>query len=75
VATLLGAVGSAVFDFARRPIRVYGKHFDNIPLNSDIGYIRPLHMLAGHKSRLSADWDRTLEAAKERRKNRRQRAA
>jgi hypothetical protein len=44
--------------------------------NSAIGYITPKDMLAGgHQQEIQADRDRTLEAAKEQRKNRRQRAA
>ena len=42
---------------------------------SAIGYITPKDMLAGHQQDIQADRDRKLEAAREQRKNRRQRAA
>ncbi len=60
---------------ARRPIKGYVEHYNNIRLNSAIGYITPKDMLAGHQQEIQADRDRKLEAAREQRKNRRQRAA
>jgi hypothetical protein len=39
------------------------------------GYITPKDMLAGHQQEIQADRDRKLEAAREQRKNRSQRAA
>jgi hypothetical protein len=47
----------------------------NVRLNSATGYITPKDMLAGHQQEIQADRDRKLEAAREQRKNRRQRAA
>jgi len=47
----------------------------NVRLNSAIGYITPKDMLAGHQQEIQAERDRKLEAAREQRKNRRQRAA
>ncbi len=46
-----------------------------VRLNSTIGYITPKDMLAGHQQGIQADRDRKLEAAREQRKNRRQRVA
>jgi hypothetical protein len=40
-----------------------------------IGYITPRDMLAGHQQEIQAERDRKLEAAREQRKNRRQRSA
>ena len=40
-----------------------------------IGYVTPKDMLAGHQQEIQAERDRKLDAAKEQRKNRRQRAA
>jgi hypothetical protein len=51
----------------------YGEHYNNVRLNSAIGYITPKDMLAGHQQEIQAD--RKLEAAREQRKNRRQGAA
>jgi len=53
----------------------YVDHYNDIRLNSTIGYITPKDMLAGHQQEIQADRDRKLEAAREQRKNRRQRAA
>jgi hypothetical protein len=56
----------------------------NAPVNSDgwevfrlnsAGYITPRDMLGGHQQEVFAERDRKLEAAREQRKNRRQRAA
>jgi putative transposase len=44
-------------------------------LNIAIGYITPKDMLVGLQQDIQADRDRKLEAAREQRKNRRQRAA
>ena len=53
----------------------YVEHYNNVRLNSAIGYITPKDMLAGHQQDIQAERDRKLEAAREHRKNRRQRAA
>jgi len=60
---------------ARRLVEGYVEHYNNVRLNSAIGYITPKDMLAGHQQEIQADRDRKLEAAREQRKNRRQRAA
>src|SRR5215510_10956206 len=53
----------------------YVDHYNNVRLNSAIGYITPKDMLAGHQQEIQAQRDRKLGAAREQRKNRRQRAA
>jgi putative transposase len=60
---------------ARRLVKGYVEHYNNVRLNSAIGYITPKDMLAGHQQEIQADRDRKLEAAREQRKNRRNRAA
>jgi putative transposase len=60
---------------ARRLVEGYVEHYNNVRLNSAIGYITPKDMLAGHQQEIRAERDRKLEAAREQRKNRRQRAA
>jgi len=53
----------------------YVAHYNNVRLNSAIGYITPKDMLAGYQQGIQAERDRKLEAARKQRKNRRQRAA
>src|SRR5262245_33472624 len=53
----------------------YVEHYNNVRLNSAIGYITPKDRLAGHQQEIQAQRDRKLDAAREQRKNRRQRAA
>ena len=60
---------------ARRLVKGYVEHYNNVRLNSAIGYITPKDMLAGHQLEIQAERDRKLEAAREQRKNRRQWAA
>jgi len=60
---------------ARRLVKGYVGHYNNVRLNSAIGYIAPKDMLTGHQQEIQAERDRKLEAAREQRKNRRQRAA
>jgi hypothetical protein len=60
---------------ARRLVEGYVEHYNNVRLNSGIGYITPKDMLAGHQQEIQAERDRKLDAAKEQRKNRRQGAA
>jgi putative transposase len=57
---------------ARRLVEGYVEHYNNVRLNSAIGYISPKDMLAGHQQEMEAERDRKLEAAREQRKNRRQ---
>jgi hypothetical protein len=49
--------------------------YNYLRLYSAIGYVTPKDMLAGHLQEIQAERDRKLDAAKEQRKNRRQRAA
>jgi putative transposase len=60
---------------ARRLVEGYVEHYNNVRLNSGIGYITPKDMLAGHQQEIQAERDRKLEVAREQRKNRHQRAA
>jgi LPS O-antigen subunit length determinant protein (WzzB/FepE family) len=60
---------------ARRLVEGYVEHYNDVRLDSAIGYITPKDMLAGHQQEIQAERDRKLEAAREQRKNRRQRAA
>src|SRR5260370_13875539 len=60
---------------ARRLVKGYVEHYNSVRLNSAIGYITPKDMLAGHQLEIQAKRDRKVEAAREQRKNRRQRAA
>ena len=62
-------------EHARRLVKGYVEHYNNVRLNRAIGYITPNDMLAGHHQEIEAKRDRKLEAAREQRKNRRQRAA
>jgi len=60
---------------ARRLVKSYVDHYNDIRLNSAIGYITAGDMLGGHQREIFAERDRRLEAAREQRKNRRQRTA
>jgi integrase-like protein len=60
---------------ARRLVQGYVEHYNNVRLNSAIGYITPKDMLAGRQQELHADRDRKLEAARKQRQVRRQLAA
>jgi hypothetical protein len=55
-------------------VKAYVEHYNNVRLNSAVGYITPKDMLAGNQQEIQAERDRKLEAAREQRKNRRQRA-
>ncbi len=59
---------------ARRLVKGYVEHYNNVGVNSAIGYITPKDMLPGHQQEIQAERDRKLEAARQERKNRRQRA-
>ena len=60
---------------ARRLVKGYVEHYNDVRLNSAIGYITPKDMLAGYQQEIQAERDRKLEAVLQLRKNRRQRAA
>jgi len=49
-------------------VQGYVEHYNNVRLNSAIGYITPKDMLAGHQQEIQAERDRKLEAAREQRK-------
>jgi putative transposase len=57
---------------ARRLVKGYAEHYNNVRLNSAIGYITPKDMLAGYQQEIQAERDRKLEAARKQWKNRRQ---
>jgi putative transposase len=59
----------------RRLVQGYVEHYNNVRLNSAIGYITPKDMLAGHQQGIQAERDRKLEAARKQRQIRRQQAA
>jgi predicted signal transduction protein with EAL and GGDEF domain len=56
---------------ARRLVKGYVEHYNNVRLNSAIGYITPKNMLAGHQQEIRAERNRKLEAARQQRRNRR----
>jgi len=62
-------------DDARRLVEGYVEHYNNVRLNSAIGYITPMDMLAGRQQEIHAERDRKLEEARKQRQIRRQRAA
>ena len=62
-------------DNARRLVEGYVEHYNNVRLNSAIGYITPKDMLAGRQQEIHARRDRKLEAARKQRQIRRQQAA
>ncbi len=53
----------------------YVEHYNNVRLNSAVGYITPKDLLAGCQQEIHADRDRKLEAARKMRKDRREQAA
>ncbi len=60
---------------ARRLVKRYIEHYNTVRLNSAIGHITPKDVRVGHQQGIQAERDRKLEAARQQRKNRRQRAA
>ena len=62
-------------DDARRLVKGYVEHYNNVRLNSAVGYITPKDMLAGRQQEIHADRDRKLQAARKQRQVRRQQAA
>jgi hypothetical protein len=67
----------ATLKFATHPFGagVRREHYNNVRLNSAIGYITPKDMLAGHQQEIHAERDRKLAAARRQRQIRRQQAA
>jgi len=62
-------------DDARRLVDGYVEHYNNVRLNSAVGYITPKDMLAGRQKEIHAERDRKLEAARKQRQTRRQQTA
>jgi putative transposase len=56
---------------ARRIVTRYVEHYNTVRLHSAIGYITPLAKLEGREEAIFAERDRKLEAARERRKQKR----
>jgi len=61
-------------DDAWRLVYGYVEHYNNIRLNSAIGYITPKDMLAGRQQEIHAGRDRKLTVARQQRQVRRQRS-
>src|ERR1700756_5657789 len=57
----------------RGPTLGYVEHYNNVRLNSAVGYITPKDMLAGHQQEIHAERDRRLDLARRNRQMRRQR--
>ena len=53
----------------------YVDHYNNVRLNSAVGYVTPKDMLAGRQQEIHAERDRKLEAARKQRPIRRRQAA
>jgi putative transposase len=62
-------------EHARRLVQGYVEHYNNIRLNSAVGYITPKDMLAARQQEIDAERDRKLEQARKERQVRRQNAA
>jgi len=62
-------------DDALRLVQGYVEHYNNIRLNSAIGYVTPKDMLMGRRAEIQAERDRKLEAARRQRQLRRQKSA
>jgi len=60
---------------ARRLVEGYVEHYNDVRLNSAIGYVTPRDMLAGQQQEIHAERDRKLETARRQRQIRRQQAA
>ncbi len=59
---------------ARRLVAGFVRHYNEVRLHSAIGFVTPKTMLEGHATEVFKERDRKLEAARERRKQRRQKA-
>ena len=60
---------------ARRLADGYVEHYNDVRLNSAIGYITPKDMLAGRRQEIHSERDQKLEDARKQRQIRRQQAA
>jgi putative transposase len=58
-------------DQARRVVERFVEHYNRVRLHSAIGYIAPLDFMAGNAKAIWAERDRTLEAARDLRQQRR----
>jgi putative transposase len=54
--------------------QAYVEHYNNVRLNSAIGYVTPKDVLAGRQQEIHAERDRKLEAARQQRQSHRQQA-
>lgn len=52
----------------------YVEHYNDVRLNSAVGYVTPKDMLAGRQKEIHAERDRKLEEARKERQIRRQKA-
>lgn len=59
---------------ARRVVKTYVEHYNTVRLNSAIGYITPADKLNGKELQIFKERDQKLEAARQRRKEKRQAA-
>jgi len=62
-------------DDARWLVEGYVEHYNDVRLNSAIGYVTPKDVLAGRQQEIHAGRDRKLELARKQRQIRRQQAA
>ena len=62
-------------DDTRRVVDQYVRHYNEVRLHSAIGYVTPLAKLRGQEKQVFDERDRKLEAARERRKAKRQATA
>jgi transposase InsO family protein len=60
---------------ALRLVRGYVEHYNNVRLNSAIGYITPKDMLAGRQQEIHSERDQKLASARQQRQVRRQQTA
>ena len=60
---------------ARQLVDGYVEHYNDVRLNSAIGYVTPKDTLAGRQQEIHTERDRKLEAARKQRQIRRQQAA
>jgi putative transposase len=60
---------------ARHLVEGYVEHYNNVRLNSAIGYITPKDVLADRQQEIHAERDRKLEAARQQCQSHRQQAA
>ena len=61
-------------DDALRLVQPYVEHYNNVRLNSAIGYVTPKDVLAGRQQEIHAERDRKLEAARQQSQSHRQQA-